>query len=785
MQKCKHLTSIDKSSSGNSLYRCSIKDIQFGFNATVCDNCDKYESSASDNPLKTNTGMNPKNPNSGYFKYFTKEACYPNQEEAMDTIHSALLKKELILFEGACGTGKTLSALAPALHVGKQLKKTVVIATNVHQQMVQFVNEARDIKKTNDVKVAVVKGKSTMCPLEVDYEECSVKRENTFELLEIERELHLKRQELRSATDDYKKSRDPSLIALRDALSHEINTSQEKIKTVRDRACNELYEVLRSDSEAFRKWLFADVRSPEEVNDYAFDLGMCGYELLKREIKHADLVICNYHHVLNADIFSRFLGWLDRDPEDIILILDEAHNIESAARSHSSITITEHTIENAIVELEANIDEMPDGGVHNLFKILLDVMRNTYNSRFKFGEKERVGKRWYDIRISDPYDRNDMVRARFLRQAKEVGFGEENEIQELLTGASEFGAKLDDIYRDQYKKGLTTILKKSHIRHTADFLSSYLVLSNNLNYYPILNVRRDMNNEIYGRVELFTCIPKNVTEPLFDSVFSAILMSATLRPFEMIKATLGITRDTCEIAYPTSFPKEKRLTIAVAIPPLFAKNRDDPQIKDAIEQVLFDSIEQSNGNVIIFFQSSFEARRYFNKLEKAVDVPVFLDEVGVSSQNVREEFFRIGENDGKAVLVSYLWGTLSEGVDYRDGRGRTVIIVGVGYPALNDRMNAVESAYDHVFEYGAGWDYAIQIPTIRKIRQAMGRVVRSPDDYGVRILLDGRFMTNSKKKFGKFSVFGVFPEDERAEFVDVEAERVKYSLMNFFMDNAQ
>ena len=161
---------------------------------------------------------------------------------------------------------------------------------------------------------------------------------------------------------------------------------------------------------------------------------------------------------------------------------------------------------------------------------------------------------------------------------------------------------------------------------------------------------------------------------------------------------------------------------------------------------MFDSVEQSTGNVIIFFQSSFEARRYFNKLEKAFDVPVFLDDVGVSSQEVREDFFRIGEGGGKAVLVSYLWGTLSEGVDYRDGRGRTVIIVGVGYPALNDRMNAVESAYDHVFEYGAGWDYAIQIPTIRKIRQARGWVVRSPDDYGVRILLDGRFLTDSKKR---------------------------------------
>jgi DNA excision repair protein ERCC-2 len=145
----------------------------------------------------------------------------------------------------------------------------------------------------------------------------------------------------------------------------------------------------------------------------------------------------------------------------------------------------------------------------------------------------------------------------------------------------------------------------------------------------------------------------------------------------------------------------------------------------------------------------------------------------------------MGESGGKAVLVSYIWGTLSEGIDYRDGRGRTVIIVGVGYPALNDRMNAVESAYDHTFGYGAGWEFAVQVPTIRKIRQAMGRVVRSPVDYGVRILLDGRFTTEAPKKFGKFSVFEMFPDDERDEFIDVDPEKVKYSLMNFFQDNSE
>jgi DNA excision repair protein ERCC-2 len=721
----------------------------------------------------------------GYMKYFPKETCYPNQQDAMDKIHASLINKEIILFEGACGTGKTLSALAPSLNVGKQLQKTVIIATNVHQQMVQFINEAREIKQTNDLKVAVVKGKATMCPNETDYEECRLKRENTFELMETEREVALKKQEMKSAYENYKKSKDPALIALRDALSKELEVAEEKSTELRKRSCNELYEVLRYDGEAFRQWLFDDVRTPEEVNDYAFQKGMCGYELLKRELKHADLLICNFHHVLNSDIFMTVLNWLEKEPQDVIVIFDEAHNIESAARSHSSITITEHTLEKAISEIEANLDIMPDGGIHNLLKMLTSVMQDIYNNRFKFGERERVGRHWYDMRISDPYERNDMVRGKFLKQAQEAGFGDEAAIQATLSEASAFGAMLDENYREQYKKGLTGVLKRSHIRYAADFLSSYLVLSNNLNYYPVLNVRRDLNDEIYGRIELFTCIPKNVTEPLFDSVFSAVLMSATLRPFDMVKSTLGIARTTCELSYGTSFPEDRRMTLSVSVPPLFAKTRDDPQTLQAVEEVIFDSIEQTEGNVIIFFQSSFEARRYYSKLESRLSVPVFLDEVGVSSQEIREDFFRMGESGGKAVLVSYLWGTLSEGIDYRDGRGRTVIIVGVGYPALNDRMNAVESAYDHTFGYGAGWEFAVQVPTIRKIRQAMGRVVRSPVDYGVRILLDGRFTTEAPKKFGKFSVFEMFPDDEREEFIDVVPEKVKYSLMNFFQDNSE
>lgn len=739
----------------------------------------------------------------GYMRYFTKQSCYPNQAEAMEKIHSALLKEKIVLFEGACGTGKTLSALAPALSVGKKLNKVIIIVTNVHQQMVQFINEAREISQDHSIKTIVFKGKTSMCPENLDYEECKLKGENTYDLLDFEREVSSKEKELKDAHEKYKKTKDPALYSLRNELEKELEEARKKAQSLRNHSCPKLYEVLKFEGNEFSSWLFSNVRSPEEVMEYAEDRDMCGYELLKKELKNTELLICNFHHVLSAEIFMTLLKWLERDPEDIILIFDEAHNIEASARSHSSIMLSELTIEKALSE----IGEVPDSDssplfgsgagsgngipldqdyavrlyAKRLFSCLLTAIRDTYDSKLKFGEKNRLGKNWQDIQISDPYERLDILKARFLRDAVKEGFADEEKVLIRLREVGEFGGRLEEIYAENYKKGLLAVPKRSQIRYVADFLSSYLVLSDRQNYYPILNVRRDFKSDrVAGRIELFTCIPKNVTQPLFDSVYTAVLMSATLRPFEMVKSTLGISREVEEISYATTFPQERRLTLTVSIPPLFAKNRDSPETLESLKEALLASAVASAGNVIIYFQSYAEALRYTKLLEPELSIPVFLDEVGVSAQEIREEFFKIGEQGGKAVLISYLWGTLSEGVDFRDNRGRTVIVVGVGYPALNDRIKAVESAYDTVFGCGEGWEFAVQVPTIRKVRQAMGRVVRSPEDFGVRILLDSRYQGSQMRKLGKFSVFDYFPPEEKREFIDVAPRAVGSLVEEFF-----
>ncbi|MBE0523876.1 MAG: ATP-dependent DNA helicase [Methanosarcinales archaeon] len=709
---------------------------------------------------------------SDYMRFFPKPTCYPNQKEAMESIHKALLDQKIVLFEGACGTGKTLSTLVPAIDVAQKLGKVVIIATNVHQQMQQFIEESREIKQKQDIKVAVLKGKKHMCPREEESETCSVLKENTYELINKEKESADLREQLNKESKFDENSGK--------SLKPELDKLEKHIRELRDRYCSYLYGVVKSDMDDFSAWYFEDVRTTEEVNEWAYERDMCGYELMKRQMVNADLVICNFHHILNFKILANLLGWMDRSVDDVIMIFDEAHNLESAARSHSSLNLPEYSLQRAFEEVTANEaiskkDSYRVKDLENLFKLIYQHLKDIYESRLEFGERERIPNTWKDVTICDPKRRDDYFLQRLLEQIEEAGI---TDLYELLEEAAALGRYLDAFYKEQYRQGHSSRKKNSQLLRSAEFFMFYLEHASDLVYYPMLNVRRK-DNELEGRIELVSCIPKNVTAPIFSSFYVSVLMSATLQPYPVMKAKLGITRPTIEIAYGITFPEDNRLTIAINSQPLFAKKRDDPGTIQQVTKILNDIIQHTDGNVLVFFQSYHEAKMYKDRITSKE--PVYLDEIGISSRQVRDDFFKVGETGNKAIIFSYLWGTLTEGVDYKDGRGRAVVIVGVGYPALNDRMRAIEAAYDHEFP-GKGWDYAIQIPTIRKVRQAMGRVIRSPSDYGARILLDGRYTSISTIRLKKYSVFNAFPPRDRDEIIDVEPDNVKFSLMNFFND---
>nr|WP_269848679.1 DEAD/DEAH box helicase family protein [Methanosarcina horonobensis] len=205
----------------------------------------------------------------GYMRYFTKKSCYPNQAEAMEKIHSALLSEKIVLFEGACGTGKTLSALAPALHVGKKLNKVVIIVTNVHQQMVQFINEARDINRDNSIK-HVLRARLPCVQIISTMKNVGSKVKIPTTSLILNGKSLQRKKNSKTPMKNTKKTKDPALYTLRNELEKELEEARKKAQSLRNHSCPRLYEVLRFEGSEFSSWLFFRCKESRRSN------GICG-----------------------------------------------------------------------------------------------------------------------------------------------------------------------------------------------------------------------------------------------------------------------------------------------------------------------------------------------------------------------------------------------------------------------------------------------------------------------------------------------------------------------------
>lgn len=89
------------------------------------------------------------------------------------------------------------------------------------------------------------------------------------------------------------------------------------------------------------------------------------------------------------------------------------------------------------------------------------------------------------------------------------------------------------------------------------------------------------------------------------------------------------------------------------------------------------------------------------------------------------------------ILFSVLGGSFSEGIDYVGDMLSGVLVVGVALPQFN-KMNEVLKDYYYSQGYD-GFDYAYTYPGINKVIQAVGRVIRRPEDKGIAILIDTRY----------------------------------------------
>lgn len=217
-----------------------------------------------------------------------------------------------------------------------------------------------------------------------------------------------------------------------------------------------------------------------------------------------------------------------------------------------------------------------------------------------------------------------------------------------------------------------------------------------------------------------------VLEPLFRS--STIHVSATLDPVWLYTNMTGIVNFEFK-SIKNIFPASNLLVLY----------RDDlttkysefgAEMADKYVKVISDIVTGLDRKSMVFFPS-FNTMQY---IETKVKFP-HLSESRSMTQRDFQHLISLYRKENRP-LFGVMGGRLSEGINLPGNLLEVEIIAGIPFPKPTIKQRALSSYYDLLF--GSGWQYAFLFPAIIKIRQTMGRVIRSEEDIGVIIILDGR-----------------------------------------------
>jgi len=530
-------------------------------------------------------------------------------------------------------------------------------------------------------------------------------------------------------------------------------------------------------------------------------------------LPHVEVLIGNYYHAFDPTTVRSFTGALV--DEDTFVVCDEAHMLEPRVRELVGDDVSDRALADAGAELSRVIQPlaaMEAAGTEarhgadareqaatvrealDETDVTLGELRDT--RRFLSALEEELDRRVTEhLDAEEPGWRQNLPDLRDdeipLRDPEEPGvdeltaWAERNGFDARVWTRAEavcavVARVLNTLDEDDKRRAAPavgrTLADWYRVDHT-DFFREITLERTWDESRPTESWRRAYT----ARYSLHNCLPAGAIGERLGEFGGGVLMSATLEPLDVFAEVTGLRhleaeagRPVVERTYGLEFPEANRASFALATPKYTYANRGDPGEDTEARHAHARAVRQvaaAPGNVLVGMPSYREAEwaaSVLDDCEKEVLVDASTDDV--ATEELKREFFE----GAPKVLVTSLRGTLTEGVDYRGDRLSAAIVCGV--PIINTaspRTRAVRTAYDRAF--GDGFRDALAVPAVRKARQAVGRVIRGPDERGVRVLCDERYARESWD-----SVRGLLGEAEREEFDPVSTDMFEFALERFW-----
>lgn len=437
-------------------------------------------------------------------------------------------------------------------------------------------------------------------------------------------------------------------------------------------------------------------------------------------------IICN-HDLLIEDLSrSSVLYGRQLFKNVAFIVCDEAHNLENKVRSSKTKEIKINSVKEpikkaiSILEKNRNYEYNYDKTISLIEKLSSHINQNV----LKIIEELKTN----GIEIEDC----NGLEFTFDEDVKVLSTNIQNILSEINSSVQLFSDKdTEDLEEQLYE---------------FELMFEVLAAGENGNYLFWIE-RKGKRNTIYYA-------PKDINEIAYQLFFYNDeyykVIKAPSKTFIFTSATLSIGKDdfsyflqnigankveyglTVENSYesPYDYDNNALLYSCSDIASPKDKNKYLEQLVEKIKELIL----ITHGKTLVLFTSKNDMKYVYEKIgSKLNDINVYVQNDGSSQDKIKNKF----KNDINSVLFST--GIFWEGIDIKGESLSNLIIARLPFPVVNPIMEYKKSLYgDKGFE-------KVYIPEMLiKLKQGVGRLIRSETDKGIVCILDSRLSKYEK-----------------------------------------
>lgn len=446
---------------------------------------------------------------------------------------------------------------------------------------------------------------------------------------------------------------------------------------------------------------------PEDFARMCEEAELCPYEMLKYALPHADVIAASYPFVFMPQILARLIDWIGVPIHRTIIVVDEAHNLPDYLREVQTFEYSRAALDLAEKEARENGDnEVHDGlTVTDIVGVLREILG--------YAVKEYLIE---DDGILPPYFLEEELMGRLGTTSVNV--------MRIAQALEDIGDGIAE-RRKQRRK-----LPRSYIGSMGRFVRAWITGAEDCHVRLVIGG----DNPCF---QSYCMDPSGAVGPLNDC-FASVHMSGTLEPIDAYIRDIGL-----EMAVPTRldgfFPRENLLTLYTDEVSMRYEDRNIESNYRRLRELLRDTVNSVRVNTAVFFPSyQFMDRMLSDGVASDLGREIWYERRDMPQGELMEVFEGFRTSEG-SVLFCVTGGRISEGLDFPDKSLELAVLIGIPYPKPTAKMRAMTRYYDAKF--GDGRLHVSIIPASRKMRQSIGRLIRSETDRGVAVILDRRAAT--------------------------------------------